>query len=326
MRGLIFHDLFGSPAGMPPTLFLIVNPVAGRARAMKFLPAVANYFDRQELEVDIAESKAPEDIRHLASLAADRGFQYVLGLGGDGTFRQVVEGIRTKPAIAGFLPAGNGNDIARALGIPPDPVRAADAFLRSYPRPIDLVRVRSSLGESFYACAGGVGLDAEAAHLANTRFRKMPGATRYLAGALWAFVAGRTAFQLDAQIDGVRWSGRAILAVVANAPWYGSGLCIAPRARLDDGWLEVVLVRELPFPRLLEAIPILLASGDLRFREVERFRCRRAVFQTDRPMKVHGDGELLGDSPVEFQVVPQAVRVMTPVRPLGPSAQESVSP
>jgi len=305
---------------------VIVNPVAGGGRARRSLSAVAAYFDQHDVRIEVAESRAAEDIRYQAKEAADRGFQYVLALGGDGTFRQVVEGIGTKPAIAGFLPAGNGNDIARALGIPPDPVRAANAFLHSHPRSIDLVRVRSSAGESFYACAGGVGLDAEAAHLANTRFRKMPGATRYLAGALWAFVAGRTAFQLDAQIDGVRWSGRAILAVVANAPWYGSGLCIAPRATLDDGWLEVVLVRELPFPRLLEAIPILLASGDLRFSEVERFRCRRAVLQTDRPMKVHGDGELLGDSPVEFQVVPQAVRVMTPVRPLGPSAQESVSP
>lgn len=304
---------------------VIVNPVAGRGRAQRSLSAVANYFAQHDVQIEVAESRAPEDVRHQAESAADRGFQYVLALGGDGTFRQVVEGIRTKSALAGFLPAGNGNDIARALGIPPDPVRAADAFLHSYPRPIDLVRVRSSAGESFYACAGGVGLDAEAAHLANTRFRKMPGATRYLAGALWAFAAGRTAFQLDAQIDGVRWSGRSILAVVANAPWYGSGLCIAPRARLDDGWLEVVLVRELPLARLLEAIPILLASGDLRFSEVERFRCRRAVLRTDRPMRVHGDGELLGESPVELEVVPHAVRVMTPVRPFGPGAQEPIS-
>jgi diacylglycerol kinase family enzyme len=82
---------------------------------------------------------------------------------------------------------------------------------------------------------------------------------------------------------------------------------------MDDGWIDVALVQEVRWTRLVEAIPIVLTSGDLRgFPEVERYRCKRIMLQTERPAKVHGDGELLGETPVEFSVVPQALRVMTP--------------
>jgi diacylglycerol kinase family enzyme len=91
---------------------------------------------------------------------------------------------------------------------------------------------------------------------------------------------------------------------------YGSGIRIAPEAKMDDGWLEVVLAAEIHWTQLLEAIPILLTSGNLNFDEVKRFRCRRAIFEADRPVKVHGDGELLGESPAEFEVSPGALKVM----------------
>ena len=236
----------------------------------------------------------------------------MVALGGDGAFHHVVEGIRGTDAIAGFFPAGNGNDIARDLGIPADAVSAAAAFCHSVPRAVDLVRVQFPDGRrAHFIGAGGMGLDAEAAHLANTRFKSWPGVTRYLAGALSTFFR-EPAFELEAKLDETRWAGRAIFAAVANATSYGSGVRIAPDARMDDGWLEVVLVGDVAWTRLVEAIPIVLTTGDLRFEEVKRFRCRRVVLRADRAVKVHGDGELLGESPAEFEILPRAIRVMVP--------------
>ena len=82
---------------------------------------------------------------------------------------------------------------------------------------------------------------------------------------------------------------------------------------MDDALIDVVLVQEIGLARLVEAIPIVLTSGDLRgFPEVKRYRCKRIVLEGERPAKVHGDGELLGETPVELSVVPRAVQVMTP--------------
>lgn len=297
---------------MKRDLFVLLNPAAGAGRAARWKSAVAEYLLARGRSAEFRESQNAQDLREQAAQAASDGFPYVIALGGDGTFHYVAEGVRGTDAIAGFLPAGNGNDAARALGIPRDPLRAADLFLRSRPRAIDLIRVRSAGGGvNHCVCTAGLGLDAEAAHLANTRFARWPGATRYLAGAVSTYMKG-AAFDLRAEIDGAAWSGRALLAVAANAAEYGSGMRIAPDARVDDGWLNVVLARDLPWTRFVEAIPILLTSGDLRWQEIERFRCKRMRIDAPRGKKVHGDGEILGESPAEFEVAPAALRVMAP--------------
>ncbi|MGB0035480.1 MAG: diacylglycerol kinase family protein [Candidatus Acidiferrales bacterium] len=297
---------------MKADTFVIVNPIAGGGRALRAEPLVASYLAEHGRNVQFLHSKGSDDVREQAARAAASGYRYVVALGGDGAFHHLVEGVNGTEAIAGFFPAGNGNDIAEALGIPPDPIRAADSFLHSQPRSVDLVRVRfSDARTAHYVCAGGMGLDAEAAHLANTRFKSWPGVTRYLAGAFWTFFH-IAPFELRAELDGVPWTGRALFAAVANAPSYGSGVRIAPDAKIDDGLLNVVFVKEVSWTQLFEAIPILLTSGDLRFEEVSRHLCRRVSLQTDRSVKVHGDGELLGESPAEFEVLPGALRVMTP--------------
>lgn len=227
-------------------------------------------------------------------------------------FHHVAEALLGTDSVAGFFPAGNGNDIAEGLHLPDDPIRAAEIFLEAPIRRIDVVRATFSDGcITHFLGIGGMGLDAEAAFLANTRFRKWPGVLRYLAGALWTF-SREPFFEMRAQIDGAVWNGSCVLASVANGPSYGSGIRIAPDAKMDDGILEIVLVEPVGWLRLFHGLTILLARGDLRFREVKRFQARRVRFEPNRPMRVHGDGESLGESPVELEVLPGALQVRAP--------------
>jgi diacylglycerol kinase (ATP) len=298
-------------SGMKPDTLVIVNPASGGGRALRAEPEVASLLASRGCRVKFVHSKSSEDIREQAAGAAAEGFRIVVALGGDGAFHHLVEGIGGTDVVAGFFPAGNGNDIARALGIPRDPVNAANDFLRGQPRAVDLVRVRFGDGSvTHYMGAGGMGLDAEAAHLANTRFRAWPGVTRYLAGAFTIFFR-EPLLDVTVEMDGANWSGRALFVAVANATSYGSGVRIAPQAEMDDGLLDVVIVGDVGLLRLLEAIPIVLTSGDLRgFPEVTRYRCRRVSLRADRAARVHGDGEALGVAPAEFEILPGAVRVM----------------
>ncbi|MFZ3329556.1 MAG: diacylglycerol kinase family protein [Candidatus Acidiferrales bacterium] len=296
---------------MKSETLVIVNPSSGGGWALRAEPAVRRLLAERGRSAEFVRSKSAEDIRSLAGGAAGRGFRYVVALGGDGAFHHLIEGVRGTDAVAGFFPAGSGNDIARALGIPCDPVRAADAFLRVRPRAVDLVRVRFDDGRvAHYIGAGGMGLDAEAAHLANTRFKKWPGVSRYMAGMFTVFFR-EPVLSLSADIDDLTWSGPALFAAVANTSSYGSGVRIAPDARMDDGLLDVVIVGDVSLLRLVEAMPVVLTSGDLRgFPEVMRYRGRRISLRADRAALVHGDGEELGMSPAEFEVMPGAVTVM----------------
>jgi diacylglycerol kinase (ATP) len=298
-------------SGMKPDTLVIVNPAAGGGRALRAEPEVASLLASRGCRAKFVHSKSSEDIREQAARAAAEGFRIVVALGGDGAFHHLVEGVRGTGVVAGFFPAGNGNDIARALGIPRDPVTAADDFLRGQPRAVDLVRVRFGDGSvAHYIGAGGMGLDAEAAHLANTRFRAWPGVTRYLAGAFTIFFR-EALLDVTAEMDDASWSGRALFVAVANATSYGSGVRIAPQAEMDDGLLDAVIVGDVGLLRLLEAIPIVLTTGDLRgFPEVTRYRCRRVALRAGRAARVHGDGEALGVAPADFEILPGAIGVI----------------
>ena len=303
---------------MTGKILVIVSPAAGRGRARRVQTHLAGYLAQNGVHAEFCESQSPADFRERAAGAAAAGYDCVAALGGDGAFHHLLEGAYGTDIALGFFPAGTGNDIAEALGLPKDPIAAARAFLRLQPRPIDVLQARfAAEHQALFIGAGGMGFDAEAARLANTQFHRWPGVTRYLAGALWALRSSRS-FQIEAELETdrgfVRWDGPALLLAAANGPCYGSGFRIAPAARVDDGWMDVTLVEALPWTRVFEALPILLRSGDLRWPEIHRYRARCIRLKAGRPALVHGDGEVLGEAPVEISLLPAAIRVVASPR------------
>src|SRR6266851_550893 len=112
----------------------------------------------------------------------------LMAMGGDGTFQTLANAAFGADVLLSVLPVGGGNDFASALGLPGDPLKAAEAVLRGTPRLVDLVRVRTAEGRTrLYAGGGGVGLEARAVQYANGLFRNLPGRFRYVASALRAF-------------------------------------------------------------------------------------------------------------------------------------------
>jgi len=215
--------------------------------------------------------------------------------------------------MIGILPAGGGNDFAAALGLPSDPVSAAQIILKGKPRYVDLVRVRTADGRTrLYAGGGGIGLDAEAARFASGLYRRLPGRLRYIASALRALsehlpLRVRLEFP-EETLPPVETF--ALLAGVLNTPTYGAGLRLAPDARIDNGLLHVVLFGDLSALNVLRLLPRLIASGDLRTSRVKRWTVKAVRMSADRPCLFHGDGEILGPAPVEIEVVPNAIRVL----------------
>jgi diacylglycerol kinase (ATP) len=293
---------------------ILVNPAAGGGRARRAMPGVAAYLGEQGYAAEFVESQDAADLEQRAGEGARGGYDPIVVAGGDGAFQHVVHGTLGSGTTLGILPLGGGNDVAAALGIPGDPLEAAHLLLHAEPRPLDVVRVRLADGkETLYTGGGGMGLDAEAAGLANGAFRKLPGAARYVAAALWALKRFR-AFRVKIELDGAPAfeSEPLLLAAVTNTPFYGGRITIAPGARVDDGLLDLVLVREMRWMRVLELIPVALQTGRLGPPEFLRYQARRMRLSGDRPMVFHGDGERLGGAPVELESLPGAVHVLAP--------------
>lgn len=295
---------------------IFVNPAAGGGRTASCLSRIKSLLASMSFPAEFVLTESSEQLEQSARTAIATGRHLLFALGGDGTFQGLANAAFGSDVILGVLPAGGGNDLARALGLPKDPLAAAEAVLRGQPRWVDLVRARTADGrERLYAGGGGVGLDAEAARYASGTFRRIPGRFRYIASAIRAF-SEHQPLNVHIEFPGCEFSAvhsTALLAGILNTPTYGGGLRLAPEAAVDDGFLEVVLIDDLRVTEVLKILPRLVSSGELHTPRIKRWRVKRVCLTTDRPCLFQGDGEIFGPAPLEIELLPKAIRVLAPV-------------
>jgi YegS/Rv2252/BmrU family lipid kinase len=298
---------------LPATVF--VNPVAGRGQAGRKVAELRAAFARRKYPAKIMTSPSAEEFRCAVRAAVCKGCATLVAMGGDGTLQMLVREVIGRDVRVGVIPAGGGNDFAAALGITKNVERAAEIIVRGETRLLDVVRVRDSYGlDAIYLGGGGIGIDAEALRYANGSFEKWPGRLRYLASAIAALRAFR-GIQVQAEFpesDLPTITKRVLLAAVVNTPTLGGGLRLAPKAELDDGLLEVVMIEMLRKREVLALIPRLLLSGELKTERVVRIRAAKIKLTAEKEVHFQGDGEFLGKTPVQMEILHRALRMLTP--------------
>jgi len=294
---------------------VFVNTQSGRRRSRALLPQIGLAFRTSGIDCEILETGSAADLMNQARHQVRAGAELLFAAGGDGTLQGLVNSALGQNVVLGIIPAGGGNDFARALGLPRDPLAALKVALSGEPRAVDLAKVRTGDGrECLYLGGGGVGLDAAAAAYAGGPCRNFPGRTRYVAAALRAYFSYRprrvrVTFESD-NTDRV-WQS-AVLASVLNTPTFGAGIRLAPGAQIDDGVLEFIFLEELRFGQLLRALPRLALQGSINLPGLHTRSARKLRIEVDPPATFQGDGELLGSTPVEIEIVPRATRFLAP--------------
>jgi YegS/Rv2252/BmrU family lipid kinase len=291
----------------PRRIALIVNPSAGGGRAGRRLPAVIRTLSAQALEHRVSETRSLEHARELAREAADAG-ELAVAFGGDGLIGAVAGALVGSEGVLAMLPGGRGNDLARVLGIPLDPVEACQVLASGEIRRLD---IGEAAGRTFLSIAS-CGFDSDANRIANEA-RLIRGNLVYTYGALRALVSWRPA-RFEVTLDGGRKhvvTGYSVGA--ANSKAYGGGMYAAPAAELDDGLLDVVTLAEMPKWRfLISLMPKVFKGTHVEEPEVTVLRAAEVTIAADRPFTVYADGDPIAELPVTVRVLPGAVRALLP--------------
>src|SRR5216683_2690659 len=264
---------------------VFVNSAAGGGRASSYLGRMQKLFESFQVHAKFVMTNSAAELASSARNSISHGQHVLFAMGGDGTFQALANAAFGTGALLAILPVGGGNDFAAALGLPADPLKATEAILRGNPR--------------------------------SGAYRRLPGRSRYLASALRALV-GYVPLEVRIDFPGsdlISWEAKVLLAAVLNAPTYGAGLRLAPGATLDDAALHVALIEDIGTFGVLRLLPRLIGSGELRTSRLKRWRVSKVRLTTRKPSLFHGDGEILGSTPVEIEVVPRAVRVLAPSAP-----------
>lgn len=286
--------------------FYIFNPHAGRIggnQAHSRLQEVINLLPGSGYAI----SRNYEHLTDLARRAA-RSHDTVVACGGDGTVRQVVEGILGTGVQLGIVPMGSGNDLAGTMGIPGDAFEALRLISHGPVRAMDLGRIN---GHCFVNTCG-VGFDGLTNYYAS-RVSGRPGMTMYLGAALKAclkFRAPEVRLQLDDRII----EGRKFMVTFANGRREGGGFHIAPEALLDDGQLHVLIVENIKSWRVPLLLPRFLNGTHMSIRETALYRTVEARLSTEPSVAVHTDGEVFDTrlSDMRIELLPGAIPVIAP--------------
>ncbi|MEU6292972.1 YegS/Rv2252/BmrU family lipid kinase [Streptomyces sp. NPDC046988] len=287
----------------------VVNPTAGGATSAAALLGVARLLREAGAGLETEYSHSLAHARELARRAGDRG-RVVLAVGGDGMAGGIGGALSGTGALLGLVPAGRGNDFARALKLPTDPAGLARVLLDGEPRSVDTIEVTSAVHDravvlgSVYA-----GVDALANHHANSA-RLLRGTASYYAGALRA-VAGWRPTRYRVTVDGEEHAFTGYTVVAANSGYYGFNRLIAPAAEVDDGLLEVVMIHDAPRWLFFKLMNELETGAHVHRPQVRVLRGREIRIEADRAIPYGADGEVEATVPVTARVLPGALRVLS---------------
>jgi diacylglycerol kinase (ATP) len=285
---------------------LLTNPTAGKGRGARTAAIALPRLREAGFRVRSVAGRDADEALDLARASVADGAESLVVCGGDGMVHLAVQALAGSDTSLGLIPAGTGNDVARYLGIPRnDPQAAADVVVGSRVRSIDLARA----GGTHFITVLAAGFDSKV----NERANKMTwprGQMRYnLATLAELRVFQPLPYVLD--LDGEERRLDAMLVAVGNGPSFGGGLRITHGASIDDGWLDVVVIKPMSKVELVKTYPKLYYGGHVHHPQYEHHRVR-SVTVAAPGVVAYADGERIGMLPLTVQVVPSSLRVLTP--------------
>lgn len=287
---------------------LIFNPAAGSAETLEGeLGAAATVWREHGWQVELTPSRGPGDGRRLAREAADAGYDLVVAAGGDGTINDVINGLACSTTALATLPLGTMNVWARELRLPLQPRAAATAMLAWDIRPIDL----GLAGDRYFLLMAGIGFDAAITAGVRADEKRRLGALAYVLRGVEQAIRVRGS-RTRLHIDGRTISGRVLMVVVGNSQLYGGLVKITHRASIDDGLLDVCVIRGDNGISAVRHLIAILRRSYSHDPEIEYYRAHSVEVIARPRLPVQVDGDAIGMTPMTFTVAPRALRALLP--------------
>ncbi|MBX6385276.1 MAG: YegS/Rv2252/BmrU family lipid kinase [Microbispora sp.] len=299
---------------MADEIVVLVNPAARGGRTLRLLDPVLRRLRTGGHPVSVIVGTSAADALSRARAAVAAGPAALVAFGGDGLVHLAVQALAGTAVPLGIVPAGTGNDIAAALGIPrKDPLAAADIVTSGACRSIDAARLGTGGGPpgEWFAGVLACGFDSRVNERAN-RMTRPPGMAKYLV-ALVRELRSFTPIPFRITLDGEAAEREAMLVAVANTRSYGAGMRICPDARPDDGLLDVLVLGAMPTGEFLRTFPRVYRGSHTGHPAVTLRRARRVEIEVlDGDVVAYADGERAGPAPLACVAEPGALRVLVP--------------
>lgn len=296
---------------------LIVNPAAGAGRTAKKWPQIMGLLKSIGLRFEHDLTEAKGHAIELANSAAKKGYKLVVSVGGDGTINEVVNGLydagSTGDIMLGIIGTGTGSDYIRTIGVPRHHKEACQCLMNPGTLSVDLgVAEYVSDGQvvkRLFVNFAGLGFDAEVVKATTQRYKTLGAAPSYLMGLLTTFMLYKNK-EVSLKLDGETYDRKVCAVVMSNGKYGGGSMLVAPDADPKDGLLDVMIIDDLSKPDLLWSLPRIYKGTHLSHPKVTTKRAKEIEIRPTETMSLQADGELLGETPARFHILPAALNIV----------------
>ena len=286
---------------------IVANPLAGRGRGAKIAQATKELLTAQKVDFQLLFTEHPGHAIELAH-EASKNRELVAALGGDGTCREVLEGIWTSSATLGIIPGGTGNDYARGLGVPRQIEPALEALLQGQEVALDV----GLENETVFGQMASIGFSADVLeHVNNNRDGFWKGSAAFLAGVVATLRNLRT-YAVKINLDGTVLEKEVIALFALNMPYGGGGMNFAPEARYDSGHFHLLFIEKISKMEFAVTLPKIYPGKHITHPAVTILTGKEITIEGD-PLPIMIDGDIFPARPFHAKIVPQAVRVRIPI-------------
>ncbi len=287
--------------------YFIVNPVAGSGRSKEWFDRAAAEMTRRGVDFSFDYTEGKDHAAALAKAAAERGEQAVVSVGGDGTAREIAGSLIHTGVPLGIFPFGTGNDFGSALGLKVEPMGALEDLLNARPVSIDA----AAANDTIFINAAGTGFDVDVIRNTEKYKRRFNGMLPYMLGIFKSLLDLKwDHFTITA--DGETFEEDSILIDACNGTRLAGGIKVAPIAELNDGLLDVCIVRKLGRLGVLRVLPSVVKGKHLDSPHVRYFKAKELRLESTRANTLNLDGELGSSTPVTFKILPGALTLLLP--------------
>ncbi len=276
---------------------IILNPVAGKKKALKNLRVVEEILQRRNIAYEVHQSCDVHDAEAIARRLTEAGETELIVLGGDGTLNEVLNGL-ADPAVCkiGLIPSGTGNDFAERRGISLDPKKALERILDGEATPVDYIDVSGT------RCMNVAGLGMDVDVLERCQRGKMKGKLKYLASLLKSLFTFK-GYRVKIVSEGREEVHNVLICAACNGSQFGGGIKICPLAKEDDGQMDVVIVDFIQGKlKLIGAFIQLMKGKVIEYPRTTYFRCQSVAFLPENECPIQLDGEIYYDHAFEAKL------------------------
>ena len=298
-----------------PHARLIVNPTAGAGRTAQKWPYIKQLLKNIGFRFEHDITEAPGHAIELAKSAVSKGYKLIVSVGGDGTINEIVNGLYATGGIKdvelGIIGTGTGSDYIRTIGVSKFYQESCQRLLNPTKISVDLglVETINNPNKRIFANFAGLGFDAEVVKATTKKFKSLGGKPAYLMGLLSTFMTYKNR-DIHLTLDGKKEDRKICTIVMSNGKYGGGSMLIAPEADPSDGLFDVLIIGDVSKPDLLWSLPRIYRGTHLTHPKVTLKRAKEVEIRTESLMSIQADGELLGEAPARFKVLPSALNIL----------------